>query len=103
VTGRELSPIYQPALINKPQEELEIAAPETADEIELEVFEWLKGTKYASTSLEPLSGGNANFIYRAQLSTPLGDGTTNVLVKHGEGYMAVAPTNKISTDRCVCA
>jgi hypothetical protein len=39
VTGREPSPIYQPALINKPQEELEMAAPETADEIKSEVFE----------------------------------------------------------------
>jgi len=78
-----------------------MAAPKSADEIKSEIFEWLKGTKYVSISLEPLSGGNANFIYRAQLSTPLEDGMTNVLIKHGEGYMAVAPANKISIDRCV--
>jgi hypothetical protein len=78
-----------------------MAAPKTAEEIKSEIFEWLKKTKYAATSLEPLPGGSANFIYRAKLSTPLEDGTTDVLVKHGEGYMAVAPANKISTERCV--
>jgi hypothetical protein len=78
-----------------------MATPKTAGEIKSEIFEWLKGMRYASTSLEPLSGGSANFIYRADLSTPLEDGTTDVLVKHGEGYMAVAPANRISTDRCV--
>ena len=76
-----------------------MAAPKTAEEIKSEIFEWLKKTKYAATSLEPLSGGSANFIYRAKLATPLEDGTTDVLVKHGEGYMAVAPANRISTER----
>jgi hypothetical protein len=78
-----------------------MAAPKTSDEIKTEIFKWVKGTRYASISLEPLSGGSANFIYRAHLSTSLEDGTTDVLVKHGEGYMAVAPANKISTNRCV--
>lgn len=78
-----------------------MAAPKTTEEIKSDVFEFLKGTQYASTSLEPLSGGSSNFIYRANLSKPLGNGTTDVLVKHGEGYMAIAPENKISTNRCV--
>jgi hypothetical protein len=78
-----------------------MAAPKTSEEIKSEIFGWLKKTKYAASSLEPLLGGSANFIYRAKLSTPLEDGTTDVLVKHGEGYMAVAPANKISTERCV--
>jgi hypothetical protein len=78
-----------------------MAAPKTAEEIKSEIFEWLKKTKYEATSLDPLSGGSANFIYRAKLATPLQDGTTDVLLKHGEGYMAVAPANKISTERCV--
>jgi hypothetical protein len=78
-----------------------MAAPKTAEEIKSEIFEWLKKTKYAATSLEPLTGGSANFIYRAKLATPLEDGTTDILVKHGEGYMAVAPANKIKTERCV--
>jgi len=76
-------------------------AAEIADQIKAQVFEWLKGTQYASTSLESLSGGQANFIYRAHLSTPLEDGTTYVLVKHGEGYMAKHPDNKLTIDRCV--
>ena len=78
-----------------------MATPKTTDEIKSEVFEWLKGTRYASTSLEPLLGGSANFIYRAHLSEPLEDGTAEVLVKHGEGYMASHPANKLATDRCV--
>ncbi len=78
-----------------------MAAPKTAEKIKSEIFEWLRKTKYEANSLEPLSGGSANFIYRAKLRTPLEDGTTDVLLKHGEGYMAVAPGNEISTERCL--
>ena len=78
-----------------------MATQSLADRINSEVFEWLKGTPYAAASLEPLSGGSANFLYRARLSKPLEDGTTDVLVKHGEAYMAVAPENKMATERCV--
>ncbi|KAK0123703.1 hypothetical protein ONS95_008713 [Cadophora gregata] len=72
----------------------------TGDEIQAEVFKWLKTTRYASTPLEPLTGGFANFIYRATLTSPLEDGSTEVVVKHGEPYMAGAPANKISIARC---
>jgi hypothetical protein len=78
-----------------------MAAVKTPDEIESEVLEWLKATRYASTSLERLTGGNANFVYRARLSEPLEDGTADVVVKHGEAYIARYPVNKQSTDRCV--
>jgi hypothetical protein len=78
-----------------------MATPKTADEIKSEIFTWLNRTRYASNTLEILPGGAANFIYRAQLSQPLSDGTTEVLIKHGEGYMAKHPANKISTERCV--
>ena len=71
------------------------------DEIQSDVFAWLKTTRYASTSLEPLTGGSANFIYKATLTSPLEDGSNKVVVKHGEPYMAVAPANKISIARCV--
>lgn len=80
-----------------------MATPKTPNETKSEVFEWLKGTRYESISLEPILGGQANFIYRACLSKPLEDGTTDVLVKHGEGYMARHPANKLTTDRCVCS
>ena len=75
--------------------------PKTPEEIQSEVFNSLQDSQYASTSIETLTGGAANFIYRANLSKPLKDGTTDVLVKHGEGYMAIAPANKISIGRCV--
>ncbi|KAH7377528.1 kinase-like domain-containing protein [Cadophora sp. MPI-SDFR-AT-0126] len=79
-----------------------MAAPvvKTRDEIQTEVFEWLNTTRYASTSLAPLAGGSANFIYKATLTSPLEDGSIEVVVKHGESYMAVAPANKISISRC---
>lgn len=78
-----------------------MATPETADDIKSEVFAWLKETRYASSSLDTLSGGTANFVYRAHLSRPLEDGTTHVLIKHGEGYVATHPDFKLTTDRCV--
>jgi len=79
-----------------------MAARNTPEEVKSEVFEWLNGTPYTSTTLESISGGSANFIYRAHLSKPLKDGTTDVLVKHSEDYMATDLTNKITVDRCVC-
>ncbi|KAH6672005.1 kinase-like domain-containing protein [Halenospora varia] len=77
-----------------------MATQDLAMKIQSDVFEWLKSTLYASTSLEPLSGGSANFIYKAHLSKALAEGTTDVVVKHGEAYMAVAPQNKVTVDRC---
>ncbi|RSL64907.1 hypothetical protein CEP53_003900 [Fusarium sp. AF-6] len=73
---------------------------ETSDETRRKVFAWLKNTPYAAFSLEPLIGGQANFTYHARLLTPLEDGTTEVVVKHGEPYMARHPTNEITTHRC---
>ncbi|KAF6815315.1 phosphotransferase enzyme family protein [Colletotrichum sojae] len=60
----------------------------------------LAGTPYAVSSLEPLAGGLSNFTYRAALTRGLEDGSTDVLVKHGEAYMAKFPENPITTDRC---
>lgn len=74
----------------------------TPNEIKSEIIEWLKETRYASTYLEALSGGKANFIYRARLSKALEDGTTDVVVKHGEAYMAKFPCNELTIGRCVC-
>ena len=78
-----------------------MAEAKTPEKIKSDVLEWLMSTRYASTSLETLSGGSANFVYRARLSDPLEDGTTEVIVKHGEGHMRVPPYNKVSVDRCV--
>lgn len=65
------------------------------------VWDELDGTQYACAELKPLTGGTANFIFRGVLSKPLQDGTMEVVVKHGEGYVASHPDFKLSTSRCV--
>jgi hypothetical protein len=67
-----------------------------------EIIQELSTTPYACSSLKKLSGGNANFIFKATLITPLPDGTTEVAVKHGEDYVASMPHFQIPTTRCVC-
>ncbi|KAI1212263.1 kinase-like domain-containing protein [Annulohypoxylon truncatum] len=75
-------------------------AAASREEITSSVLETLKGTPYEASSLEVLSGGTANFIYRVTLSRPLEDGTQNVLVKHSEDYVANSPTFKLTLSRC---
>ena len=65
------------------------------------VAKTLENTPFASSSLKQLSGGTANFIYRATLITPLEDGTAEVLVKHGEDYIKDNPEFKLTLQRCV--
>ncbi|KAF4333359.1 isoamyl alcohol [Fusarium beomiforme] len=77
-----------------------MAMQDTVDEVRHKVSAWLNTTPYAASSLEPLAGGQANFIYRAQLLRPLEDGTTEVVVKHGEPYMARHPANAVTLNRC---
>ena len=73
----------------------------TSDEVMAKVAKDLENTPFASSSLKQLSGGTANFIYRATLVTPLKDGTTEVLVKHGEDYIKDSPGFKLALQRCV--
>lgn len=73
------------------------------EKIESKVLDDLDETPFAATSLRPLSGGTANFIYHATLKKPLDDGTTDVLVKHSEGYIANSPTFNLTLFRCVRA
>ena len=61
----------------------------------------LSETPYACSSLTPLSGGTANFVYRALLSHPLPDGTTSVIVKHSEAFVASNREFKLPAERCV--
>ncbi|KAH8653595.1 kinase-like domain-containing protein [Xylariales sp. PMI_506] len=74
--------------------------PQVAEDIRSNVLKWLEPTPFASSSLEPLTGGTANFIYRAHLLKPLENGTEDVLIKHGEGWVANSPDLKIPTSRC---
>lgn len=73
----------------------------TMDEVTSKVLKSLENTPFASLSLKQLSGGTANYIYRATLATPLQDGTTEVLVKHGEGHVKNRPDFKLTVLRCV--
>lgn len=76
-------------------------AEPAADEISYRVASELGPTRFACTSLAPLSGGTANFIFRGKLQKPLDDGTAEIVVKHGEGFVAQSPALKLSTSRCV--
>ena len=71
------------------------------DEVTSKVLKSLENTLFASSSLKQLSGGTANYIYRATLVTPLQDGTTEVLIKHGECYVKNNPQFKLTVFRCV--
>ncbi|PWY78442.1 phosphotransferase enzyme family protein [Aspergillus sclerotioniger CBS 115572] len=65
------------------------------------IFKDLSETPYACSSLTPLSGGTANFVYRALLSHPLPDGTTSVIVKHSEAFVASNREFKLPAERCL--
>lgn len=79
-----------------------MAAPDIHSQAEALVRRVLESTPYAPSDLEALSGGTANFIYRATLRRPLPDGTRQVLVKHGEDFVKNSPGFKLTTSRCVC-
>ncbi|OGM39637.1 hypothetical protein ABOM_011645 [Aspergillus bombycis] len=61
----------------------------------------LSTTPYACSSVEPLSGGTANFVFRGTLLHPLPDGTTTVVIKHTEDYIASNREFKLSAERCL--
>jgi hypothetical protein len=65
------------------------------------ILQELSSTQYACSSLEPLSGGTANFIFKGTLTSPLPDGTSVVAVKHGESFIASMPDFQLPPSRCV--
>ncbi|KAJ9152115.1 Phosphotransferase enzyme family protein [Pleurostoma richardsiae] len=77
-----------------------MALPQGSDEIASHVLGELKETEYACSSLQPLTGGTANFIFKGSLAKPLLDGTREVLIKHGEDFVALSPDFKLPTLRC---
>ena len=78
-----------------------MAQPRTDEEISQEILDELSSTAYAYSSLERLSGGVANYVFRGTLTTPLPDGTKEVAVKHTESALARVPKWSLPTARCV--
>jgi hypothetical protein len=74
---------------------------DTSGEITAQVTAALQDGPYAAASLEMLSGGTANFVYRVVLSHPLKDGSNSVVVKQTEGFVALNPEFKLPENRCV--
>ncbi|RDW88691.1 hypothetical protein BP6252_00723 [Coleophoma cylindrospora] len=71
-----------------------------ADLIAASVQDALKDGPYACSDLVKLTGGTANFVYRATLDTPLSDGSSTIVIKHTEGYVALSPTFTLTSTRC---
>ncbi|CAE6390527.1 hypothetical protein BN14_03969 [Rhizoctonia solani AG-1 IB] len=62
------------------------------------VLDYLSNTRFAATSVQRLVGGFNAFTYRVKLLTPLEDGSTTLIVKHYEGYVAFAAEIKLESD-----
>ncbi|KAL4821565.1 kinase-like domain-containing protein [Aspergillus spinulosporus] len=73
----------------------------TDSEIKEAVASELSNSPFACSSLTQLSGGTANFVYRGVLSRPLPNGTTTVIVKHAEDYLASNSEFKLTAKRCL--
>lgn len=84
-----------------------MASLENAEDVRLRVWSWMSATVYKPVSLKSLTGGQANFTYHAELERGTKDDNDHreavheVLVKHGEPYMARHPSNAITIERCV--
>lgn len=72
-----------------------------SDKVASQIETRLALTKYACSSLTPLSGGTANFLFKGTLQNPLDDGTAEVVIKHGEAFSASWSALKLSQARCV--
>jgi hypothetical protein len=76
---------------------------DTKQEIASKIKNTLDGTCFAASDLRRLTGGTANFMYHATLkqSSSRDKYQDGVVIKHGEGHVAMHPSFKISTSRCV--
>lgn len=75
----------------------------SSSEVDAKVQKSLEDTAFAPSNIKNLSGGSVNFIHRVELAKPLDDGTTEVLLKHGENWMATKPEFELAMLRCVCS
>jgi hypothetical protein len=74
------------------------------DPIAARILESIRGSRLDCSALVRLVGGVANFTYRGKLITALEDGTSTVVIKHAESYIAGSPTSGFEFDpiRMVC-
>ncbi|KAM0247291.1 hypothetical protein ACHAP5_004152 [Fusarium lateritium] len=74
----------------------------TEQEIRTKVEQVLGDTPFAISNLRKLTGGTANFIYHGILEKPSTEDRyrNGVVIKQGEGYVALHPSFKIATSRC---
>ncbi|KAJ3159145.1 hypothetical protein HDU86_002047 [Geranomyces michiganensis] len=49
----------------------------------------------AIAKLEQLSGGNANYVWRAHLASPLADGSHTLVIKHAEPHFKMNPSAQL--------
>ncbi|KAK0733080.1 kinase-like domain-containing protein [Lasiosphaeria miniovina] len=75
-------------------------APDNIAEISSLLIQELAQTEFQCDELHPRSGGHANYVFRGRLTTPLADGTSEVLIKHGEGYQSTNRAFELPTSRC---
>jgi hypothetical protein len=54
---------------------------------------YLTQTPFVASSIEHLSGGSANYVFRANLSFPDQGGRQSVIVKYASGFVAVSEFN----------
>ncbi|KAF5642236.1 phosphotransferase enzyme family [Fusarium tjaetaba] len=73
----------------------------TLPDIDSKVRKALEGTKFEVSELMEITGGSVNWIYKAKLLKPLDNGEEEVLVKHGERYMASKPESALPPIRRV--
>ncbi|KEP49564.1 putative APH domain protein, partial [Rhizoctonia solani 123E] len=63
------------------------------------VLAYLSNTCFAATNVQRIVGGFSSFTYRVTLSLPLEDGSTTLVLKHYEGYVAASPGFKLDSAR----
>lgn len=80
-----------------------MSSPDTEQEIRSKVEQVLRDTPFAVSTLRKLTGGTANFMYHGALEKPSTEEKyrNGVVIKQGEGYVALHPSFKIATSRCV--
>ncbi|CAE6436093.1 unnamed protein product [Rhizoctonia solani] len=63
------------------------------------VAAYLKGTRYAASDVQLLSGGQSAFTYRIVLEVPLDTRERTIVIKHFEGYLAAYEPMKWDVER----